>query len=127
MDLDFGLGHEVICIKEYENMKTGHRYRITGIGDLSMIGSVGKTGRGFCLSGYSYYTKEKISETKMYYLTIDEMDKHFLSLSQERLSYERDKKIKEILNIGFALRFIFSISHMENLISLLKIEEVIYF
>lgn len=97
-DIDFGLGNEILCIKDYETMRSGRRYRITGMGDFSIIGSVDKTGRGFCLSGYSYCTKEKISETKMYYLTIDEMDKHFLSLSQERLSYERDKKIKEILN-----------------------------
>jgi hypothetical protein len=96
--MDFELGDEILCIKEYETMKPGHRYRITGIGDLSMIGSVDKTGRGFCLSYYYYYTKEKMSEIKMYYLTIDELRKHFLSPSQEMLSYQRDKKIKEILN-----------------------------
>ena len=98
MDLDFELGDEILCVKEYETMKPGHRYRITGIGDLSMIGSVDKTGRGFCLSNYCYYPKEDVSETKMYYLTIDDLNKHFLSLNQERLSYEREKKIKEILN-----------------------------
>lgn len=100
MYLDFELGDEILCIKEYETMTPNNRYRITGMGDLSMLGSVGKKGRGFCLSYYYYYPKEGRSETKMYYLTIDELSKHFLSPSQERLSYQRDKKIKEILHNG---------------------------
>ena len=89
----FELGDRVVCIKEYETLKVGQNYRISGCGDLSWNSSANKKGYGFMIESHLY--KQSI---KCYYFTEKEMDEYFITEQEDYKAYLRDQKIKQVLS-----------------------------
>lgn len=85
---DFELGDTILCIKDYETIKSGNHYRINGSGDLTMNFSTDKNGYGFSIVGGE----------KTYYFTESEMVDYFISYDLERKYKQRDQKINKILS-----------------------------
>lgn len=103
MEREFEMGMDVICIKEYDNIKVGSRCHIDGFGNLEFnydpkVG--GRKGVGFGITYYEYDIKQKKSIEYRYYFTEKEMNEYFIT-EQENYdlymkSVERDKKISII-------------------------------
>lgn len=97
---DFELGDTVLCIKDYETIKSGNHYRISGSGDLTMNFSSNKNGYGFSVVDEAYgwlMGNGPFSGEKTYYFTEDEMNDYFISRDLEWKYKQRDQKINKIL------------------------------
>ena len=98
--IDFELGYRVLCIKDYETIKSGNHYQITGSGDFTMMYDTDKKGFGFSVVDEAYgwmMGKGPFSGEKTYFFTEEEMPIYFMSIDAEWKSKKRQEKINSIL------------------------------
>lgn len=103
--MEFELGDNIVCIREYETIKVGKHCPIKGCGDLTWIFGTDKEGYGFsveddgpCYDNYKLpYNSPKRKKPIFYYFTEDEMDKYFITEEQDYKIYMRDEKLRQIL------------------------------
>lgn len=104
MEREFDLGMDIICIKEYDNIKIGSRCHIDGCGNLEYNFDPkvnGRIGYGFGVNYYHWDMQQKKSIEYRYYFTEKEMNEYFVTEQEAYDSYmksrERDSKIENIL------------------------------
>lgn len=94
----FEMGSRIVCIKEYEKLKVGYHYVISGCGNLEFNSDPmarGKKGYGFSIKieEYNYKNPYKVI---WYYFTKEEMYEYFITEGEDYKAYIRDRKIREI-------------------------------
>lgn len=99
--IDFELGYRVLCIKDYETIKSGNHYRISGSGYFTMRYDTDKKGFGFSVVDEAYgwlMGKGPFSAgEKTYFFTEEEMPIYFMGFDAEQKSKKRQEKINSIL------------------------------
>lgn len=97
----FETGELVCCKQEFETLKVGSSYRISGMGDLrSSVGM--KKGFGFCIEDdrptWGNYKRVKKKLPIFYYFTNDEMSNYFMTSKEYLKVWNREQKINYIIN-----------------------------
>lgn len=92
---NFELGDDLYCIKSFGKLTKGNSYRISGYGDLNMVDS-NKGGLGYNIQHYCYINNRSIYTN--YYLTLSEMQEHFIPYDIYYKSILREFKIDMILD-----------------------------
>jgi hypothetical protein len=99
----------VVCIKPIEGLRVGSNYRVNGRGNLDYNGATDKKGWGVCLKdewvgvfdeeGNVIKNSWKIpyeKRTRFVYVTLEELEKHFISDEESYIIYQRDNKLNEL-------------------------------
>lgn len=106
----FEMGDRLVCVKEYKTLKVGSHYAIKGCGSLEYNADPevnGRKGYGFCVEDdqYGYHSGRKdwwnlsySEKIKWYYFTEKEMSEYFITEQEDYKAYQRDEKIKQVLN-----------------------------
>lgn len=106
----FEMGDRLVCVKEYKTLKVRSHYAIKGCGPLEYNADPevnGKTGYGFCVEddqcGYhsgrkDWWNLPHSEKIKWYYFTEKEMSEYFITEEEDYRAYQRDEKIKQVLN-----------------------------
>ena len=103
----------VVCIKPIEGLHAGSTYRVKGQGNLEYNAATDKKGWGLCLEdewvgcvdedgkviegGWEKMMKKPYSErTRSVYMTLEELEKHFITDSEDFVRYQRDEKLQRL-------------------------------
>jgi hypothetical protein len=98
----FETGDTVFCKEEFETLKVGSSYKISGMGDLSMIRGSEKKGFGFSIEDdrptWGNYKRKVKKSPIFYFFKKDEMSRYFMSDEEYQRVWKRDQKINYIIN-----------------------------
>ena len=99
----------VVCIEPIEGLRAGSTYNVKGRGNLEYNAATDKKGWGLCLEDdwvgcfdennnpIKDSWKRKYEErTRWVYMTLDELEKHFITDDENYTIYKRDEKIKSL-------------------------------
>lgn len=92
---------KVVCIKEYKTLHVGSHYQVKGRGNLEYNNDDevnGRTGWGMCVEDDGDWNLPYKDRVKWYYFTLDELNEHFITDSEDWEIYRRDQKLNEILD-----------------------------
>lgn len=98
----FETGDVVYCKEDHETLKVGSSYKISGMGDLSMIRGSKKIGFGFCVEDdrptWGNYKRRNKKTSIFYFFTKDEISRYFMTYKEYNKILKRDQKINYIIN-----------------------------
>ena len=99
----------VCCVKPFEGLRAGSTYRVNGRGNLEYNNGTEKTGWGLSVedefvgvfdeNGKVIKGSERLSwkeRTRWVYLTLEELEEHFITDEENYRIYMRDEKIKAL-------------------------------
>jgi hypothetical protein len=103
----------VVCIEPIEGLRAGSTYRVKGQGNMEYNAATDKKGWGLCLEdewvgcvdedgkviegGWEKMRKKPYSErSRWVYMTLEELEKHFITDEEDFVRYQRDEKLKEL-------------------------------
>lgn len=99
----------VVCIEPIEGLRVGSTYKVKGQGNLEYNAGTDKKGWGLCLedewvgmfdedgnaikNGWKKPYKER---TRFVYMTLKELERHFITDDESYAIYKRDERIKSL-------------------------------
>ena len=99
----------VVCIEPIEGLRAGSTYRVKGQGNLEYNAATDKKGWGLCLedewvgifdeNGNVIEDSWKLSykeRTRFVYMTLEELEKHFITDEEDFVRYQRDEKLQRL-------------------------------
>ena len=99
----------VVCIEPIEGLHAGSTYRVKGQGNLEYNAATDKKGWGLCLedewvgifdeNGNVIEDSWKLSykeRTRFVYMTLEELEKHFITDEEDFVRYQRDEKLQRL-------------------------------
>lgn len=98
----FDIGDMIFCKEDYETLKAGSSYKISGMGDLRMLRGSDKKGFGFSIEDdrptWGNYKRRNKKTSIFYFFKKDEMSRYFMTHKEYSKIWERDQKINYIIN-----------------------------
>jgi len=99
----------VVCVEPIEGLRAGSTYKVKGQGNLKYNAATDKEGWGLCIEdewvgvfddeGNVIENSWKLSDkerTRFVYMTLEELERHFITDEEDFVRYKRDERLKSI-------------------------------